>query len=202
MVAKTGQHENTISLAAQASLAVRLSPSLTSAEELCFVEWLSGPFTKSVRRGSPDQLAKVVAWAQESNLSYAEVSLGTSSAVALAPMRYEDLPKVIAKLQVSGTNLPSNFLHPDLLASKLQLGVSEELTTGKAAAQAAHAMWQWALRLPDFPAVASLPARIQLLTSSELKAAAEAYPDLAVWDNGLTEVDPHTLTAVALPGKP
>lgn len=270
LVAREGAHEPTIERSAAASLRVYLS----SREHPSWAPWLAGPFTKTVRRGSYDALTKAMTWASENQHPFAVCSsphpseTTESIAVAFAPMRYADMPKQIARCQVSGTELPrytvplgsdsdddptSNggngnggngngvvylatragfdpgavpLREPhhfathdawcrrqaqrilDARRSTPSVFVDESLSTGKAAAQMAHAVWAWALdalgngrdsEVGDWDdhgadvIECSIPA-LGLPSVVDPGEAARAY---LVHDSGLTEVEPDTLTAVA-----
>lgn len=201
-VAKTGAHETTVMLGALASLRVRFAPNVTVEVEDQFEQWLSGPFTKTVRRGSHEQLAKVLQWAQENEVPYAQNTEGDSSALALPPMRYEDMPKVMARLQVSGTDFARAEAPrpPDPL---LTLHLWDHLTTGKATAQAAHGAWAYHLAHPTAFSDAQFEAgdfiSVEFVTADKLAELASHESACSIRDNGLTEVDPQTLTVVALP---
>lgn len=216
IVAKTGTHADTIALGARASAAVYLDEqslpfSLDNDEQnrwaYAFHQWLSGPFTKTVRRGSYNDLVRVATWAMENRVPYADVSAGDSAAIALAPMRYENLPKPVARLQVSGTDLPLAEPTPSagILMTPVALSVDKTLTTGKATAQAAHALWMWLLEREqrgehdflDLWTSEGCPAQVDLRTHADLTRLAELPGVHAVRDNGLTEIAAGSLTAVA-----
>lgn len=221
IVAKQGTHEQTVELGARASAAIWLSSDLRDVDRVAFTEWLSGPFTKTVRRASYAEMVKVLAWARESGTPYVDLaeddpSAGGSAAIALPPMLYADLSKPIARLRVAGTDLP-RAIGPWRIrvgcddVSPVTVLFDQTLTTGKATAQAAHATWMWMLdridstsgRYVDNP-LASWSAqnfgiRLMPTTASHLDDAAgrpETYP---VRDAGLTEIAPDSLTALALP---
>jgi peptidyl-tRNA hydrolase len=209
VVDKAGSHESTILLGAQASVAVRLEADMSlRRNQEAFEQWLSGPFTKTVRRGSANDLAKVKAWATENAIPHVAVREGDSAALALLPMRYEDMPKILARLQVAGTELPRVGIESvGDVDSPTSLHVDTSLTTGKATAQAAHAAWGWMLAaVHDGLGFAlnqwhadGFPLALHLVAAQGLRDASTEPGAVTVRDNGLTEVAPNTLTAVAVP---
>lgn len=207
LVDKNGTHEGTVAAAAHAAAQayVEATPETMPA----FDAWLAGPFTKTVRRAP-------AAWLDRARDEHGGTGIvyGGSAAVALPPMRMTELPKIVAKAQVAGTDFertrpPLPTAPPVGLA---EIAVLNTLTTGKAAAQAAHALVAWVLddRRPEagkgrlVPSHVSLtmladPAglRVRFVPAHELRSL-EVPANVAIRDNGLTEVDPHTLTAVAV----
>lgn len=198
LVDKAGSHLATIKCAAAASVLAWFHTGQVSPEP--WQAWLSGPFTKTVRRGSSNQLDRAVA----ADPSGVRVHLGASRAVAFTPVRYADLPRGIAGLQVSGTNLPV-MTERELREHRapVRLVVDRALTTGKAAAQAAHALFGWATRA--HPAEVGvwyarpLTVQVQLVDATGLAEEARTAGAVVIRDAGYTEVAPNTLTAVAVP---
>ena len=203
IVAKYGTHEETVRLGALASAQVGLLPNHRPQDVAALESWLSGAFTKTVRRASYEQMMKVLAWCKEENIAYADAAEHDSAAIALPPMQYSDLPKVISRLQVSGTDLPregADYGGPN--GGLVQVDVLENLTTGKATAQAAHALWLWILQANDQDVSMWKKSEANLLDiafsdPSRLSHLSKANPDLSIRDNGLTEIKAGTLTAVA-----
>lgn len=189
---KTGSHEDSLLAAALASVQVHQgNPTYPTYEP-----WLAGSFTKTVRRGSAGQLDRAVAEAVELGKPYREVRVGSSRAVAFAPEAYSDFWRGINKLQVSGTDFTRAAQGP----AAHSIYVWGELTTGKAAAQAAHALWLAYLLDGDSygPLAAQGPQdwAVEPVSAQKLEALARLHPERAIRDNGLTEVAPQTLTAV------
>ena len=209
LVAKTGTHEGTVAAAALAASLAFVEA--TGEAEEAYSAWLAGPFTKTVRRAPASWLDRA-----RDEHGGTEVVYGLSRAVALDPVRMTALPKVVAGAQVAGTDFertrpPLVPLPTDGLA--VEVAVLSTLTTGKAAAQAAHALMGWVLgqlegdpqhgrlRLPAaVRAALAAPGgpRVRFVPPFEL-AGLEVPGNVAIRDNGLTEVDANTLTAVAVP---
>ena len=199
MVAKTGTHLDTITAAAMSSV---MSQIRNQEKQDIWREWLGGTFTKSVRRAGVNDFDKIISWSEENGVIPAEFSIGESRALALPPMAYDNYPKVVRKLQVSGTDFPrtDHDVNKGLIETDLTIYLDASLTTGKAAAQAAHAMWIGTLRLRLIraEALARYSVKIKLVRPSDLPDLAEESNALAVVDSGLTEVAPNTLTAVVM----
>lgn len=208
LVSKTGSHADTVRAAAQASIAVWSKPKTEAYPVENYVQWLAGPFTKTVRRASEAQLSGTIQfWAKEVAIPYAAVRVGSSVAVAFSPMRYSDMPKQIAKHQVSGTDFERTPGVPNPPDSPVVAIVDEALSTGKAAAAAAHAVWAWALpreHSEDEPTLAMLdrwqhhgfPVTVTFAPATDLAAIARERETHPIVDAGLTEVEANTLTAV------
>ncbi|GKV72961.1 peptidyl-tRNA hydrolase [Pseudarthrobacter sp. NCCP-2145] len=104
-------------------------------------QWLSGPFTKTVRRANPKQWAKLPE-------PTGEAARGKARAVEYRPTSYDNLDKAISRLQVSGTDpAPAAEESPLRHSPVLVLNASLGTTTGKASAQAAHALMAYWLKL-------------------------------------------------------
>lgn len=196
VVDKAGAHEATVTCAAVASILTYLFRD--PADGPVFDAWLSGPFTKSVRRAPS---ARLPALAQAH--AGAMVHIGASRAVAFAPVRYADLPRALSRLQVSGTDFPrASFDSPTADRPPVHVAVDRSLTTGKAAAQAAHALFGWVLQATPEQVQAFLGAamgtQVLFVDAAELARLAEPSRNVAIRDNGYTEVTPNTLTAVAV----
>jgi len=200
LVDKAGTHADTVTAAAVASV-LRFAHAQATEQE-AWSTWLSGPFTKTVRRV---ETSKLEALAREH--SGVLVHLGPSRAAAFAPVHYAELPKAMSRLQVSGTDFPKV---PDVVALNgdvrrpVRILVSDQLTTGKAAAQAAHALFAWVLQAtePDKQAWLedAMATPVVFVDPTELARVAATDPfAVPIRDSGLTEVDPGTLTAVAVP---
>lgn len=199
IVAKTGSHLETVEVAAQASVLASVNCSI--AEEARYAEWLTGPFTKTVRRASLSEMQKVYTWAVDNGWipSLVHASTDLDSAVALPPMEYSEFPKILSRLQVSGTDFPRK--EKESFSSPARVMLLDSLTTGKAAAQAAHAAWLWRLKADPKVVQEWLEEGCQVaveLASADKLQSLESAGHWSIRDNGLTEIEAHTLTAVAL----
>lgn len=195
VVDKTGTHEATVTAAALASVMAYLRSPLVDLH--VWQAWLSGPFTKSVRRASPAQLDALAG-----EHAVTPVAVDTARAIAFTPVRYAELPRPIARLQVSGTDFPRAERVTPAGQSPVAVYVDETLTTGKAAAQAAHALFAWLLHAPiadeTLFRVAPESTLVVFTPSGELAALESVAGAVPIRDNGYTEVAPGTLTAVAV----
>ena len=199
VVAKIGTHLDTITAAAMSSV---MSQIRNQEKQNIWREWLGGVFTKSVRRAGVNDFDKIISWCEDNDVIPAEFSIGESRALALPPMTYNNYPRIVRKLQVSGTDFPRTDydVNKDLVGTDLTIYLDESLTTGKAAAQAAHAMWIGTLRLRLIRAetTAQYSVKTKLVKASDLPDLAKESNARCVVDSGLTEVAPNTLTAVVM----
>lgn len=156
--------------------------------------WASGHFGKTVRRADAKMFAKVLAQFPE----HALATVGEGSAAGLPPMPAAALPKLIAKLQVSGTQLPEGEPLPPAPLN-IVLNASLEMSTGKAAAQAAHALFAWVLEAK--PAAveawreAGFPLGVQELSEKEFRKGSRKSAGPVIQDAGRTEIEPGSTTA-------
>ncbi|MBF4993468.1 hypothetical protein ITX31_04985 [Arthrobacter gandavensis] len=160
-----------------------------------WADWVAGRFTKTVRRAGPRPFAMLTADAPSGT-----VVIGKAEAAAFEPQRYEDMPRVLRSLQVSGTQLPAGNPAPAQPGSPLiVLNRDLEMSTGKAAAQAAHALLAWYLELGPEEAAAfaanpdAAAAEVPAARFRELSSGPGAGP--LIVDAGLTEIDPGSATA-------
>lgn len=190
IVAKSGSHTATIRCAALASARVYFEPHERSPLPYeNYAHWLSGPFTKTVRRASMQQMAGLRDWAHENGIPYGDATTGDSAAVAFPPLRYAEMPKRLAKHQVHGTDFPrepTGAEHEpgvgpgvgadDEAGARVWLLVDESLTTGKAAAAAGHALWAWMLpRLDDLTTAGPAEPTDGTATAGESTAGMTAW---------------------------
>lgn len=201
-------HVDAIHAAAKASVnAYAEGRPAESTQEDSWTRWLAGPFTKSVRRADAKTFNKL-----QADHDPASAQVGKARALAFKPTPYEELPKHLSRLQVSGTVLPereSDVTKPrprDFNAAVFHgepvLVVNDDLhlSTGKACAQAAHALMAFYLAMGTDDARrwhgAGLPSTILLADDTLFQDLAATVPDgWHIKDNGLTEIEPGTMTA-------
>lgn len=201
IVVKPSTHFDTI---AAAALASGLAMAHADLARDPWHSWFGGGFTKSVRRiKRPIELERVRDLGLASPES-AEVTVNDAVAISFVPARYEDSPALISKLQVSGLALPRQgdrfSLHPQpgAVTPHIEINTDVDMSTGKTAAQVAHALGAWLLAQPLSTrlAWASDPG----LDIGEVSFAdyAAAGPDdtsiITIVDHGLTEIAPGTAT--------
>ena len=160
-------------------------------------QWASQAFAKSVRRANPKMFAKVLEMFPEQMVS----EVGKAQAVGLPPLPAADLPKLIAKLQVSGTQLPKA---DEVLDAKINivLNKSLDMSTGKAAAQAAHALFAWLTEAPAESVEAWLqshaPVGIRHLPRKDFEQLSRQAAGPVIQDAGRTEIEPGSVTAFVM----
>lgn len=156
--------------------------------------WADGAFAKSVRRADAKMFAKVLADFPDHVLA----TVGEGRAVGLPPMPAANLPKLLAKLQVSGTQLPKGTSLPAQPLS-IVMNASLEMSTGKAAAQAAHALLAWVLESKPAAvqarAAGGFPVGVVELPAKEFRKGARQSAGPVIQDAGRTEIEPGSTTA-------
>lgn len=195
-----GSHIDTITAVALASAHAALSADL---EQDPWRSWLAGAFTKTVRKiKRPAQHEKV----RQDPSVVISFNVGEAIAYAYAPMTYEEFPEHLRKLQVSGLDLRgTSDLLPGIHDAQIpvlatpvvitQINSEVEMSTGKLAAQVAHALVAWVLIAPR----ANLEAwitdpRLALVSSSFAGLDLGRPGSITIRDNGLTEIASGTPT--------
>ena len=182
LVRKTGlSHEEAVWRAATESVRILDTDSGVTAERLA--AWRSRGMRKNVRRASATALAGVVEAGEH-------MWYGDGVVLAGPVLTYGEYPDSLNKMQVSGTEferLGVSFVSD----SDIYIRVLDTLSTGKAAAAAAHAAWAFAAE--SFRDGVS----VTFCDAGEL-AVAEQEGGKGIWDAGHTEVSSGTLTAVAV----
>lgn len=167
---------------------------MRDAENPSWQLWASGAFAKSVRRADAKMFAKVLA----AFPGHVPATVGAARAVGLPPLPADGLPKLLAKLQVSGTQLPDGGALPSQPLA-IVLNDSLDMSTGKAAAQAAHALFAWLLDAGrpavDAWAAAGFPVGIVHAGAKEFRKGARRASGPVIQDAGRTEIEPGSATA-------
>ncbi|MFR9805383.1 peptidyl-tRNA hydrolase [Pseudonocardia sp. RS010] len=174
--------------AAQAALAVCLDPRAQDEWHEPLRTWVDGRIRKIARR------ARGAHWSAVQELPGVTVEVDGAEARALLPGPVDDVPRIVSRLQIGGTDLPPE--DPGAVPEGVPLIVlnpAVDMTVGKAAAQVGHAsMILGAVRgwsaAPRF-AVRRDPALWEALLARE--------DVVCVRDAGFTEVDPGTITCAA-----
>jgi peptidyl-tRNA hydrolase len=183
--------------AARAALAVCLDPAAREGGEWheAVLTWVDARIRKIARR------ARGAHWAAVQELPGVTVTVGDAQARALLPGPVDEVPKVVARLQIGGTDLPADEPGPPPPGVPvIWLNAALEMTVGKAAAQVGHAsMLDAAARgLATVPQYAVRSADRERW--AQLCRSVERGDAVAVRDAGFTEVAPGTITAITAPG--
>ena len=180
--------------AAAAALAVCLDPRAESGGEWHepVAAWVAARIRKIARR------ARGAHWAAVQDLPGITVEVAGAQVRALLPGPVDEVPKVVSRLQIGGTDLEPD--EPGPVPSGVPVvwvNGALELTVGKAAAQVGHASMLYAAErrlteVPPFAVRSAEPARwVQLCAEVDRGDA------VAVRDAGFTEVAPGTITCIA-----
>ncbi|MDR7293062.1 hypothetical protein HMPREF3160_06280 [Arthrobacter sp. HMSC06H05] len=194
-------HEDTCLAAALASITAWLA----FPDDPMWGPWLHGPDGrgggqgKSVRRGKPKDFRAL------ENAGAVMVSVGTAQAAALAPTEYP-LTGRMKQLQVSGTEFEhagEPTVYGEMNSPKiLHIGIDTVLgmSTGKAAAQSAHAGLTWAMQLSHDELEDwiedGFPSTLIPLDRDGWRTTA-TNATVVIRDAGHTEITPGSVTAVA-----
>ena len=185
LVSKAGSHEEMIEAVARASL-----KAYREGEGERWREWLAGRFTKSVRRSGRD-LAEV-----QRQIGGVLVKVGFATALAMTPMRYEEMPKLLREAQVQGTNRPRGGAWPaDEQGLRLTVNGDLDMSTGKAAAQVAHGLLAWWLQASEGERQhwQDQGEGLWILEVSQ-PTMAMMHGHVSIHDAGLTEIEAGSLT--------
>lgn len=154
--------------------------------------WLEKSYGKNVRNirrpAEADRLANM-------DGHRTEFTVGGATACAFAPLGYADFPVPLKKLQVTGLDLPratGPFVVPGTIHPLVIISEDARMSTGKTAAQVAHAVMLWLLEQDEATVSRwTLSPGLSLICGS--LAAAVGY-GATVIDNGHTELEPGTAT--------
>jgi peptidyl-tRNA hydrolase len=163
--------------------------------------WYASGQGKSVRRGKPKDLRAVTAQGA------VVVEVGRAVAAAMAPTTYPLVGRM-KQLQVAGTELEhtgepvEHSLPAATGVPVLHLGVDTSLgmSTGKAAAQSAHAALEWAVRLrPEQRSAWMQAGQPAVLTPLDAKGMRRGRrrASVEIHDAGHTEIAAGSMTALA-----
>jgi len=182
--------------AAAAALAVCLDPRTAPGGEWhdAVAVWVSTQIRKIARR------ARGAHWAAVQELPGVTCAVDGAEARALLPGPVDDVPRIVSRLQIGGTELEPDEPGPPPSGSPvIWVNAALGLTVGKAAAQVGHASMLYAAAhgLTAVPAFAVRDADGDRW--ARLCAAVEDGGAVAVRDAGFTEVAPGTITCIAAP---
>lgn len=171
-----------------------------------WAKWLSGPFTKTVRRADVKTFRKIAGSYEDTDFGYAKI--GAAEAMAFRPVSNEDMDKPLSRLQVSGTTFPDRptdheDVQPHADTPLLVVNASLGMSTGKAAAQASHGLLAWFLTLDrqarDAWTGAGSPFGLSFVPRQLFEdLSVHALPGTRIVDAGLTETAPNTPTVFAV----
>jgi peptidyl-tRNA hydrolase len=180
--------------AAAAALAVCLDPRSQPGGEWneTVSVWVTTQIRKIARR------ARGAHWAAVQDLPGVTSEVDGAEARALLPGPVDDVPRVVSRLQIGGTELEPDEPGPiPPGAPVIWVNAELNLSVGKAAAQVGHASMLYAAAhgLTDVPAFAVRDAGGERW--AQLCAAVQRGEAVAVRDAGFTEVAPGTITCIA-----
>ncbi len=183
--------------AAAAALAVCLDPRTQPGGEWhdTVAIWVGTQIRKIARR------ARGAHWAAVQELPGVTWEVDGAQARALLPGPVDDVPRVVSRLQIGGTELePDEPGPPPQGVPVIWVNAGLDLTVGKAAAQVGHASMLYAAAhgLADVPHFAVRDADGDRW--ARLCAAVGRGEAVAVRDAGFTEVAPGTITCIATLG--
>ncbi|WP_232664687.1 aminoacyl-tRNA hydrolase [Pseudonocardia sp. TRM90224] len=180
--------------AARAALAVCLDPRAADGGEWhdAVSAWVSRYIRKIARR------ARGAHWAAVAELPGVTVDVEGAQARALLPGPVDEVPKVVSRLQIGGTDLERDEPgEPPAGVPVIWVNAGLGMSVGKAAAQVGHASMLFAAanELTTVPAFAVRDADGDRW--KQLCSAATSGDGVAVRDAGFTEVAPGTITCIA-----
>lgn len=201
-----GTHLQTIAATAIASARAAC---MADPDDFAWKTWFNQAFTKTVRRASkPSQIRRLAHDPQVASV----FQVGLATAHAYAPMTYDQFPKHLRNLQVAGLDVdrsrdynqhflrvPATAPQADYIDPLVVINRDVEMSTGKTAAQVAHALVAWTRHLSELGRADWLSQSTLRVLYGDLDLDPEAHT-ITIRDNGLTEVEPGTATVqIALP---
>jgi hypothetical protein len=169
-----------------------------------WAEWLSGRFTKSVRRVKPNGIDAILS---EDPYHVADIAVNdVTRVIGMVPRPYEEFSKKLSRTRVSGLDLERTkrigWAHRRRVGAQgptLMINSSIEMSTGKMAAQCAHAVFAWLLNATpdrvDNWIANECPMTFAYAPQGEIEYLSSSGWD-AIVDSGLTEIEPNTTTVV------
>lgn len=199
------RRESLLAAAATATVALCLDPRVGSGGPWHdpFVEWTAGRIRKVARR------ARGAHWHAAQDVPGVTVTVAGAQARAFVPGRVGDVDARIKRLQIGGTDLPSDAADrtdDEDSGPVLWIDAGLSMTVGKAAAQVGHASMllagamrpsacrRWAEA--DFACSVREADKQQWVRA---RAEVDAGRAVAVRDAGFTEVAPGSITVIAVP---
>lgn len=204
-----GTHEEVcLAVALASGISCVEQPKVSPEDAERWQRYLAGGFTKTVRRASKNAIHRAMTGPQRTFIE----PFGFAVA-AFIPMTLAETPKEITKQQVSDYEREHN-----MWSSVWNIGYSDkkykgmkfpaicinphlEMSTGKAAAQAAHGMMSWAIKYGDTKTWerwdrAGNPTDLCSHEECWLQEEGEDPPEIEIVDAGLTEIAPNSKTVI------
>jgi len=191
-------HDDLLVAAGLATAALLYDERASTSWQETIERWNTGRIRKLCRR------ARGAHWEATEDLDHVEVTVGTATVRAFVPGPVSAQPSALARLQLSGTDLPRRVA-PELLGevgwSWLEVVTSPtlEMTSAKTAVQVAHGVQLVLQAVSDHEREAWLarPA-LHVRVASEREWAAEVREgEVVVFDAGFTEIAPNSQTVRA-----
>lgn len=186
---KPSTHFETIAAAAIASNLMFAAADRSSEPWKGWLEQSYGKNVRNIRR--PAEAGRLAAMEGHRTV----FTVGSATAYAFGPLGYADFPAPLKKLQVTGLELPrtpDSFRVPGMTEPEITISDDARMSTGKTAAQVAHALMLWVLEQDDAAINRwMLSPGLRLAYGSLANAAGHGA---TVIDNGHTELEPGTAT--------
>lgn len=193
---KSGTHHEAIAAVATAVL----QGCLSGPDANTWGAWFVSGQGKTVRRANEKDFQKVSA--RDDVLAASEV--GAARALVFPPVLYTEMDKGLRRFQVGGTEFPRDPREAVAGVPTVVLNAGLGMSTGKSAAQAAHAMLAWWDSLSDEQREEwqeEPPREVNILeaeTGEFERMAEEVDADLLIHDAGHTEIESGSATAFVI----